>query len=172
MPAYTIQKEPIPYFLLKILLYWSSGRNAGKTGFKLQDINPTLRASYQLLHEHMKNERQHQWQELLLTNSTKCWCHLPTIGRFVSGPSSKRRRAEFTAEEAMAPSYKQQRRGFKWRHHSPPSEEPLQLVFSVGGEEQRYDVIYLSPMRISQRAIIRYNVLDTHLDLVNLNPTQ
>jgi len=59
MPAYVIQKEPIPCFLLEILLYWNSGRNAGKTGLKRQDTNPTIRASYQLLHEHMKDERQH-----------------------------------------------------------------------------------------------------------------
>ena len=59
MPADVIQKEPIPHFLLEILLYRNSGRNAGKTGFKRQDINPTIRASYQLLHEHMKDERQH-----------------------------------------------------------------------------------------------------------------
>ena len=59
MPAYAIQKEQIPHFLLKILLYWNSGRNAGKTGFKRQDTNPTMRASYQLLHERMKDERQH-----------------------------------------------------------------------------------------------------------------
>jgi len=59
MPTYAIQKELTPCFLLKILLYWNSGINAGKIGFKLQDINPTLRASYQLLHERMKDERQH-----------------------------------------------------------------------------------------------------------------
>ena len=59
MLAYAIQKESIPRFLLKISLYWNSGRNTGKTGFELQDINPTLRASYQLLHERMKDERQH-----------------------------------------------------------------------------------------------------------------
>ena len=34
------------------------------------------------------------------------------------------------------------------------------------------DVIYLSPMHITQRAIIGYDVPDTHPDLVNLNPTQ
>ena len=61
MPAYAIQKESIPHFLLKVLLYWNSSRNAGKTGFKRQDINLTIKASYQLLHEHMKDERQHQW---------------------------------------------------------------------------------------------------------------
>jgi hypothetical protein len=44
---------------LKILLYWNSSKNAGKTGFKRQDTNQTIRASYQLLHERMKDERQH-----------------------------------------------------------------------------------------------------------------
>ena len=42
MPAYAIQKESIPHFLLKVLLYWNSSRNAGKTGFKLQDTYPDL----------------------------------------------------------------------------------------------------------------------------------
>ena len=59
IPAFVIQKEPIPYFLLEILLHWNSGRNAGKTGFKRQDTIPTIRASYQLLHERMEDERQH-----------------------------------------------------------------------------------------------------------------
>jgi hypothetical protein len=59
IPADVIQKVPIPRFLLEILLYQNSGRNQGKTGFKRQDTNPTIRASYQLLHEHMKDERQH-----------------------------------------------------------------------------------------------------------------
>jgi len=59
MPAYVIQKELISHFILKILLYWNSSRNIGKTGFKRQDTNPTIRASYQLLHERIKDERQH-----------------------------------------------------------------------------------------------------------------
>ena len=59
MPAYVIQKVPISRFLLEILLYWISGRNAGKTGLKHQDTNPTIKASYQLLHERMNDEHQH-----------------------------------------------------------------------------------------------------------------
>ena len=59
MPADVIQKEPIPRFLLEILIYWNLGINAGKTGFKHQDTNPTIRASYQPLHEHIKDEHQH-----------------------------------------------------------------------------------------------------------------
>ena len=59
MPAYVIQKEPIPHLLLEILLYLNSSRNAGKIGFKRQDTNPTIRASHQLLHERMKDEHQH-----------------------------------------------------------------------------------------------------------------
>ena len=54
------RKSQIPRFLLEILLHWNSGRNAGKTSFKRQDTNPTIRASYQLLHEHIKGERQQQ----------------------------------------------------------------------------------------------------------------
>ena len=34
------------------------------------------------------------------------------------------------------------------------------------------DVIYLPPMHISQRAIIGYDVPDTHPDLMNLNVAQ
>jgi len=59
MSAYVIQKESIPCFLLEILLYRNSGRNAGKTDFKRQDTNPIIRASHQLLHERMEDERQH-----------------------------------------------------------------------------------------------------------------
>ena len=47
--CWVIQKEPIPRLLLEILLYWNLGRNAGKTGSKRQDTNPTIRASHQLL---------------------------------------------------------------------------------------------------------------------------
>jgi len=56
MSAYVIQKEPISHFILKILLYWNSGRNTGKIGLQLQDTNPTIRASYQLLHERIEDE--------------------------------------------------------------------------------------------------------------------
>jgi len=47
------------------------------------------------------------------------------MSSFDAKVGSRRVRAEFTAEEAMAPSYKYEGRGLKWRHHSPPSEEPL-----------------------------------------------
>jgi hypothetical protein len=43
---------------------------------------------------------------------------------------------------------------------------------SYASNEIGDDVIYLSPMHITQRAIIGYDVPDTHPDLVNLNPTQ
>ena len=40
MLGYAIQKESIPRFLLKISLYWNSGRNTGKTGFKASRYKP------------------------------------------------------------------------------------------------------------------------------------
>ena len=46
-------------FRLKNIAILEFGINAAKTDFKHQDTNPTIRASYQLLHERMKDERQH-----------------------------------------------------------------------------------------------------------------
>ena len=39
-------------------------------------------------------------------------------------------------------------------------------------KELEEDIIYLSSMHISERAISGYDVLDTHTSLVNLDPLQ
>jgi len=59
MPAYVIQKESIPHFLLKNCYIEIQVEMQIKQApnFKIQ--NPTVRASYQLLHKHKKDERQH-----------------------------------------------------------------------------------------------------------------
>ena len=61
MPAYVIQKESIPRFLLKYCYIGIRAEMQVKQASKRQDTNPSIRASYQLLHERMKDERQHQW---------------------------------------------------------------------------------------------------------------
>ena len=43
---------------------------------------------------------------------------------------------------------------------------------SYASKEIGDDVIYLSPMHITQRAIVGYDVSDTHPDLVNLELMQ
>jgi hypothetical protein len=37
-------------------------------------------------------------------------------------------------------------------------------------KELNRDIIYLSPILLTERTIVGYNIPDTHEDLVNLNP--
>ena len=59
MPAYVIQKESIPRFLLIYCYIGIWAEIQVKQASSLKIHNPTIRASYQLLHECIIDERQH-----------------------------------------------------------------------------------------------------------------